>query len=79
MSKIINRTERYKMFPKEYPKIFKAILESLHNIIKGKREIMYSDIINYILREGFEGEEYNQLILWCNYKIRIGEIFVKNQ
>ncbi|MFX1389622.1 MAG: hypothetical protein ACFE9Z_06100 [Promethearchaeota archaeon] len=57
------------------------ILENIINAIKlkinGKREIMYSDIINLINKQEDLGEKYNQLILWCNYKIRLGKIFVE--
>jgi len=53
------------------------IISKLKQIIKGKREIMYSDIINLIIREGYIGKNYNLLILWCNYKIRLGKIFVE--
>ncbi len=38
---------------------------------------MYSDIINLIIREGYVKENYKQIILWCNYKIRLGETFVE--
>ena len=56
--------------------ILETILNKLKQIIKGKRGLMYSDIINLIVREGYIGENYNQLILWCNYKIRLGKTFV---
>jgi hypothetical protein len=48
----------------------------LNKKFQGKRGIMYSDIINLIIREGKVGENYNNIILWCNYKIRLGETFV---
>jgi len=57
--------------------LLKEIQRKLNEIFQGKREIMYSDIINLIIREGKAGENYNELILWCNYKIRLGETFVK--
>ena len=38
---------------------------------------MYSDIINFIIREGYLEEEYKQLIIWCNYKIRQGKTYVE--
>ena len=58
-------------------KFLREIIKKLDMILKGKREIMYSDIINLIIREGYIGENYNQIILWCNYKIRLGEIYVE--
>ncbi|MFX0138701.1 MAG: hypothetical protein ACFFDN_33980 [Candidatus Hodarchaeota archaeon] len=57
--------------------MLKAILNKLKKKIQGKRSIMYFDIINFVIREGFKGEIYNQIILWCNYKIRFGEVFVE--
>ncbi|MHA2282959.1 MAG: hypothetical protein ACXAC5_19130 [Promethearchaeota archaeon] len=58
--------------------LLKEIKNKLKTIFQGKREIMYSDIINLIIRDGKVGNEYNELILWCNYKIRLGETFVES-
>ena len=58
--------------------LLKEIKNKLNKIFQGKRGIMYSDIINLIIREGKVGDEYNELILWCNYKIRLGETFVES-
>lgn len=69
--------QKIKNFPDKNSTILKEILDKLNRIIKGKRRIMYSDIINLILREGLNEESCNNLIIWCNYKIRIGEIFVE--
>ena len=69
--------ENIKEIPFSNVEILKNLINKLNRILKGKREIMYSDIINLIIREGYFGEGYNQLILWCNYKIRLGETFVK--
>ena len=69
--------QKFKNIPEKNSTILKEILDKLNRIIQGKRRIMYSDIINLILREGHIGESYNNLIIWCNYKIRIGEFFVE--
>ena len=53
-------------------KIFKKIKFS----IKGKRKIMFSDIINLIARENYNGKLYNEILLWCNYNIKQGKDFV---
>ena len=53
------------------------IMKRLKQIIKGKRDIMYSDIINFVIRKGYLGEQYRQIILWCNYKIRLGKSYVE--
>ncbi len=69
--------ENIKEIPFSNIEILKKIINKLYKILKGKREIMYSDIINLIIREGYFGEGYKQLILWCNYKIRLGETFIE--
>ena len=77
MTLLRNRIEEIKNFPKENIELLKKIIDHLNHHLNGKREIMYSDIINLIIREGKVGENYNNLILWCNYKIRLGETFVE--
>ena len=37
--------------------------------IKRKRIIMFSDIINLITRENYNGKLYNEILLWCNYNV----------
>ena len=68
--------EKIKSFPDNNPTFLREVICRLDNIIKGKRRIMYSDIINLILREGHKDEISKELILWCNYKIRSGELFI---
>ena len=75
--KIENNYQSIKDVPKNNYDLLREITNKLSQIFKGKREIMYSDIINLIIREGKVGENYNNLILWCNYKIRLGETFVE--
>lgn len=75
MNQTSNYMEKIKKIPYNNLKFLKEIINKLNKIFSGKREIMYSDIINLISREGNSGEEYNQILLWCNYKIRLGEIF----
>jgi hypothetical protein len=66
-----------KDIPKNNIDLLREIKNKLSQIFKGKREIMYSDIINLIIREKKVGENYNRLILWCNYKIRLGETYLE--
>jgi len=75
MNQISKNIEKIKNLPYNNLKLLKEIINKLNKIFSGKREIMYSDIINLISREGNSGEDYNQILLWCNYKIRLGEIF----
>lgn len=76
MGQTTNNIEKIKKISTYNFEILDNIIDKLKQIINGKREIMYSDIINLIIREGYIGENYNQLILWCNYKIRLGKTFV---
>lgn len=77
MTLIQKNIEEIKNFPKENFALLNEILNSLKQNLKEKREIMYSDIINLIIRKGDTEEKFNQLLLWCNYKMRLGEITVK--
>ncbi len=79
MNQTPKNIEKIKNVPYNNLKLLKEIINKLNKIFSGKREIMYSDIINLISREGNSGEEYNQILLWCNYKIRLGEFFVNIQ
>jgi hypothetical protein len=76
MSQAPNKLEKIKKITSTHSNLFKRIFKELDLIIKGKREIMYSDIINLIIREGYRGEIYNEIILWCNYNIRQGKYIV---
>ena len=58
-------------------KTLENLINKLKHLIKGKRDLMYSDIINLIIRGGYVGENYNEIILWCNYKIRLGKTFIE--
>lgn len=69
--------ENFLSIPIKNITLLEEIKSKLYKIFEGKREVMYSDIINHIIREGKVGNEYNELILWCNYKIRLGETFVE--
>ena len=77
MDDLNNKIEKIKNITDKNTDLLRDILRNLKEIINGKRKIMYSDIINLIIRNDYLGEDYNQLLLWCNYKIRIGEVFVE--
>ena len=63
-------------FSENHYMILKKIFDKLTRILDGKRKIMYSDIINLIIREDHKGEIYNQLIRWCNFHIRNGNLII---
>jgi hypothetical protein len=77
MKNITANIKEIKDFPHKHPYFLHKIIQKLNEIICGKRKIMYSDIINLVIREGMKDDLSKQLILWCNYKIRFGEIFVE--
>jgi len=69
MEKVIN-------FPEEHLDILIKINKELNMKIREKREIMYSDIINFIIRSGDKGPIFNKLLIWCNYNIKNGKFIV---
>ncbi len=69
--------EKIKKSPSANTELLKDLLRKINKIIDGKRAVMYSDVINLIIREGFIEENYKNILLWCNYKIRAGETFVE--
>lgn len=77
MSERLDIIEKIKKIPYRHFELLDDLLKKIKMIMEGKREIMYSDIINLIIREGYMGESYKQIIVWCNYKIRLGEFFVE--
>lgn len=68
--------EEIRDFPDKNSKFLKQIITKLNIIIRGRRRIMFSDIINFIAKEGSNDELSNRLILWCTYKIRLGGVFI---
>ncbi len=76
MNQTSNSLEKIKKITSSNCDILIDIIKTLKNRIKSKREIMYSDIINLIIREDYIGERYSQLILWCNYNIRLGKTYL---
>ena len=77
MSRTSGNLDKIKNFSTSNCKILENIIETLKNKIKGRRRIMYSDVINLIIREGYIGDNYSKLILWCNYKIRLGKTYLE--
>ncbi|MCJ7650187.1 MAG: hypothetical protein MUP85_16385, partial [Candidatus Lokiarchaeota archaeon] len=72
MSRLSETVKFIENIPRKNIDLLKEICSQLKKIIKENRPIMYSDIINIIIRKQFYGESYNQLIVWCNYHIRKG-------
>ncbi len=68
--------EEIRDFPDKNSKFLEQVITKLNIIIRGRRKIMFSDIINFIAKEGSNDELSNRLILWCSYKIRLGGVFI---
>jgi hypothetical protein len=77
MNQIYNNIDEIKNISTRNCEILENIIQKIEKKIKGRRKIMYSDVINLILREGNMGENYSKLILWCNYKIRLGKTYIE--
>ena len=76
LSQIQNQSKETKNISLSHQNLIKGIINEIDRSIKGKRKIMYYDIINLIIREDYRGKLFNEIILWCNYKIKQGEYFV---
>jgi hypothetical protein len=76
MSQINANIKKLHQFDVIHKDALKKLINKLKKILEGKREIMYSDIINLIIRGNFKGEVYNQLIRWCNLNIKFGNFIV---
>lgn len=77
MNQTSNSLDKIKNLSVNNCKILESLIETLRSKIRGRRKIMYSDIINLIIREGYIGDIYSKLILWCNYKIRLGKTYIE--
>jgi hypothetical protein len=68
--------EEIRDFPNKNSEFLEQIISKLNSIFNEKRKIMFSDIINFIAKEGLNDTLSNRLILWCSYKIRLGGVFL---
>ena len=77
MSELTKIFKKIKESPQINSDLLKQICRKVKLKLNGIREVMYSDIINIIVRESYIGEDFYQLIIWCNYNIKNGKFFVK--
>ena len=75
MNQIQRPTRRKINITSSHLDLLEKLFKNINQIIKGKRDVMYSDIINLIARENYSGKLYNEIILWCNYNIKQGKYF----
>ena len=76
MNQIQNKMNNLEEIPHNHADLLRELFKKINKIINGKREIMYSDIINLLVRKHYTGDVYNQIIIWCNYKIKQGDLLV---
>jgi hypothetical protein len=76
MRRVSLNSEFIEKFQRNNRKKLNKLVFEINKILENKRDVMYSDIINYINRSDFSNQDYNEIILWCNLKIRLGKIFV---
>ena len=76
LNQIQNQSKEAQKITSSHYDLIRRILKEIDHSIKGKRKTMYSDIINLIIREDYRGKMFNEIILWCNYKIRQGKYIV---
>ena len=76
MAQIINKSKIFDDFYQQHFEILQKIKIKIIEIIRDKRQITYSDIINFIIKENFKSQIYTQIIVWCNYNIRKGNFII---
>jgi hypothetical protein len=74
--KLLNKGLKFDSIPHQNLILYNKLYQKASKMISYKRPIMYSDIINIIIREKLKGKYYNDLILWCNYNIKKGNFIV---
>lgn len=77
MSQIIKNSKEIEDIYNKHLDVLRKIYSKLKVLLKNKRQISYSDIVNYIIKQNYKSEIYTQIIVWCNYNIRKGNFFVE--
>lgn len=77
MNQIHTKLKNIEQITQNHLDLLREVYEKTKKVINGKREIMYSDIINLMVRKQYTGDVFNQIIIWCTYNIKQGNIFVK--
>ena len=76
VNKFLKEESKFESIPHQNLYLFNTIYQKAFRMISDKRPIMYSDIINIIIREKLNGKYYTDLILWCNHNIKKGNFIV---
>ena len=76
MTQILRKSKEIEQYFHQHLEKLREIQTELKKLVRNKRQITYSDIINYLIKQDYKGEIYTQIILWCNYNIRKGNFFL---
>jgi len=61
---------------KETKKIYISLCNETKKRLQGKRQVMFSDLINVICSKDLIGKEHIQILWWCNFNIKKGHHLV---
>jgi flagellar basal body L-ring protein FlgH len=75
-NRFLKEDSKLESIPRQNLVVYEKICQKASKMISDKRPIMYTDIINIIIREKLKGKYYIDLILWCNYNIKKGKFIV---
>ncbi len=76
LSQFISNIEKIKDFPVKNSQFLEELTNKLDKTLKGKRRLMYSDILNYIAKKEGADKIDNELMKWCCYMIRKGNDYI---
>ena len=76
LSQFISNIEKIKDFPIKNSQFLEELTNKLERTLKGKRRLMYSDILNYIAKKECAHEVDSEMMTWCCYMIRKGNDYV---
>ncbi len=62
MSQIQNHTKEAQNITSSHHDLIKKILKETDQSIRGKKKMVYSDIINLVIREDYKGKMYNEIL-----------------
>jgi len=62
LSQIQNHTKEAQNITSSHLDLIKKILKETDQSIRGKKKMVYSDIINLVIREDYKGKMYNEIL-----------------
>ena len=76
MAQLINKSKIFDNFYHQHCEVLQKIKIKILKKIRDKRQITYSDIINFIIKDNYKSDIYTQIIVWCNINIRKGNFII---